>query len=74
MKYALKQYVKLICLFVLLIIAIVGGIKGFSYYWNMWKSNISMKSGKSEFLLIYENDKFLDGMGNYVLMMIQLYL
>ena len=60
MKHTLKQRIILICLFVLLIIAIVGGIKGFSYYWNMWKSNISIKSGQSAFLLIYENDKFVD--------------
>ena len=60
MKYTLNQYVKLICLFLLVVVSIGGGVKGCIYYWNMWKSNISIKSGKSEFLLIYENDQFFD--------------
>jgi len=49
-----------IFLSVLLVLAIYGGIRGFVYYANMWKSNISVNPDKKEFLLIYENDEFDD--------------
>ena len=52
-----------IFLFVLSVVAIYGGVRGFIYYCNMWKSNISVKPDKKEFLLIYENDEFDDVVG-----------
>ena len=49
-----------IFLSVLLVLATYGGIRGFAYYTNMYKSNISINTDKKSFLLIYENDTFDD--------------
>lgn len=59
-KQSKKRTFIYIFLSVLLVLATYGGIRGFAYYTNMWKSNISINMDKKEFLLIYENDTFND--------------
>jgi UPF0755 protein len=56
-KYRKLLYISLSILFVL---AIYLGMRGFAYYTNMQKSNISVHPDKKEFLFIYKNDGFDD--------------